>query len=114
MGEVRKFLREAKLEEKTLVLSLLTMVHVIVWQPRRLGWPAAEGKGTAWEGGVREPTIACWPGQIPAGTESAQLAATIDILPTVAFLAGAALPERKIDGRTSGHSYREQSTNDTA
>ncbi len=47
---------------------------------------------------MREPTIACWPGQIPAGSQSSQLAATIDILPTVAYLAGAELPERKIDG----------------
>ncbi len=60
--------------------------------------PLREGKGTAWEGGVREPTIACWPGQIPADTTHNGLAGTIDVLPTVAYLAGASLPQRKIDG----------------
>lgn len=57
-----------------------------------------EGKGTTWEGGVRVPCIARWPGKIPAGTESKELTATIDILPTIAELAGADLPARPIDG----------------
>lgn len=61
-------------------------------------YPFREGKGTAWDGGVREPFIARWPGKIPAGTSSAAMAATIDILPTFAKLAGAELPTRTIDG----------------
>ncbi len=60
--------------------------------------PLREGKGTAWDGGVRVPFIARWPGKIPAGTETAALAATIDMLPTVAKLAGADLPSQRIDG----------------
>lgn len=58
-----------------------------------------EGKGTAWEGGVRVPFAARWPGKIPAGTVSGEVAATIDVLPTLARLAGAPLPDRKIDGK---------------
>jgi arylsulfatase A-like enzyme len=62
--------------------------------------PLREGKGTAFEGGVREPGIFRWPGHIPPGRESAEPAMTIDILPTVAKLAGAALkPDRIIDGK---------------
>lgn len=61
--------------------------------------PLREGKGTAWEGGVRVPFAARWPGKIPAGTASSETAATIDVLPTLAKLAGAPLPERKIDGK---------------
>ncbi len=60
--------------------------------------PLREGKGTSWEGGVREPCIMRWPGQIPAGTTCNELAATIDILPTVANLIGADLPKHAIDG----------------
>jgi arylsulfatase A-like enzyme len=59
-----------------------------------------EGKGTAFEGGVRVPFVARWPGRIPKGTSAATPAMTIDLLPTFAAIAGAALPaERIIDGR---------------
>ena len=61
--------------------------------------PLREGKGTMFEGGVREPTIMWWPGKIPAGTTCDELASTIDILPTVAGLIGADLPDHKIDGK---------------
>jgi arylsulfatase A len=61
--------------------------------------PLREGKGTAWEGGQREPTIAYWPGRIPAGTTCDQVASTIDVLPTLAHLANAELPSKKIDGK---------------
>ncbi|HEV7278950.1 MAG TPA: sulfatase [Pirellulaceae bacterium] len=57
-----------------------------------------EGKGTAFEGGVRVPCVMRWPGKIPAGTTCDSLAATIDVLPTLTGLIGAELPERKIDG----------------
>ncbi|MEZ6056789.1 MAG: sulfatase [Planctomycetaceae bacterium] len=60
--------------------------------------PLREGKGTTWEGGVRVPCIMRWPGQIPAGTECNELAATIDLFPTVAEIIGAKLPEHPIDG----------------
>jgi arylsulfatase A-like enzyme len=60
--------------------------------------PLREGKGTTWEGGVREPCIMRWPGKIPAGTVCDELAATIDIFPTVAALTGARLPDHPIDG----------------
>jgi arylsulfatase A-like enzyme len=62
--------------------------------------PLREGKGTMFEGGVREPTIMWWPGKIPAGTTCDELASTIDILPTVAGLIGADLPDHKIDGKS--------------
>ena len=57
-----------------------------------------EGKGTSFEGGQREPTLMRWPGVIPAGRVSNKLLSTIDILPTIARLTGAALPKEKIDG----------------
>jgi len=57
-----------------------------------------EGKGTSWEGGQRVPCIMRWPGVIPAGDICSQMASSIDILPTLASLTGAALPDKKIDG----------------
>ena len=58
-----------------------------------------EGKGTTFEGGVRVPFFARWPGRIPAGKVSREPAMTIDLLPTLARLIGAELPKHKIDGR---------------
>lgn len=60
--------------------------------------PLREGKGTAWDGGVRVPFVARWPGRIPPGTVSREPAMTIDILPTFAGLAQVPLPTKPIDG----------------
>jgi arylsulfatase A len=59
------------------------------------GW----GYTTA-EGGMRVPCIMRWPGQIPAGSTCHELCSALDLLPTLARLAGAPLPsDRVIDGR---------------
>jgi len=58
------------------------------------------GKGSTWEGGMREPTLAWWPGTIEAGSVSRELACTMDVFPTALALAGAPLPtDRVLDGR---------------
>lgn len=61
--------------------------------------PLREGKGTMFEGGYREPTIMWWKGKIPSGAKCDQLCSTIDILPTVAAMIGAELPDHPIDGK---------------
>lgn len=61
--------------------------------------PLREGKGTMFEGGCRESTIFWGPGRVPAGSACKEPAMTIDILPTVAKLIGASLPDHKIDGK---------------
>lgn len=60
--------------------------------------PLREGKGSSWEGGVRVPCLMQWPAQIPEGSVCHKIASTIDILPTLAEITGAPLPENKIDG----------------
>jgi len=55
-------------------------------------------KGSTYEGGVREPFVAKLPGQIPSGLVCSGIAATIDILPTLANLTGASLPSKPLDG----------------
>lgn len=58
-----------------------------------------EGKGSTWEGGMREPAIVWQPGTVPAGVVSAELASTLDILPTFCKLAGIEPPsDRPLDG----------------
>ncbi len=61
--------------------------------------PLRSGKGYAYEGGIRVPFLARWPGQIPAGKTSAEPINSIDIFPTI--LKAAAIPppaDRPIDG----------------
>jgi len=57
-----------------------------------------EGKGTSFEGGQKVPCIMRWPGKIPGGTICTQLAATLDILPTIANITQSTLPKQTIDG----------------
>ncbi len=61
--------------------------------------PLREGKGTAWEGGIRVPCLMRWPGQLPAGAINDRFIMTIDLLPTIAGRVGAPLPALPIDGR---------------
>jgi arylsulfatase A-like enzyme len=62
--------------------------------------PLRGGKGGTYEGGVREPTLAWWPGKIPGRAASDAVAANFDLLPTFVKLAGGTLPaDNKIDGR---------------
>ena len=60
--------------------------------------PLREGKGTTFEGGMRVPAIFRMPGTIAAGRIDAGLASTMDILPTVAAMAGVDPPASKLDG----------------
>ena len=60
--------------------------------------PLREGKGTAWEGGVRVPTIVWMPGRIGADTTVEHMAATIDLLPTLCAITHSKLPTKPIDG----------------
>ncbi|XP_015820175.3 arylsulfatase A [Nothobranchius furzeri] len=55
------------------------------------------GKGTTYDGGMREPAIAYWQGFIEPGVTH-EMASTLDIFPTIASLAGAKLPPVMLDG----------------
>jgi arylsulfatase len=57
-----------------------------------------EGKGSAWDGGVKVPCIMSFPGVIAPGTVCNNLAATMDVMPTIAALTKNKLPKNKIDG----------------
>ncbi|MCK5693872.1 MAG: sulfatase [Bacteroidales bacterium] len=58
--------------------------------------PLRAEKGTVYEGGIREPFIAWWPGHLEAGKESSALISSVDFLPTFVELAGAILPEEQV------------------
>ncbi|VGO16385.1 Arylsulfatase [Pontiella desulfatans] len=57
-----------------------------------------EGKGTAFEGGMRVPCIMRWPAGMPAEKTCDEFASTLDLFPTLGTLADAKLPKTKLDG----------------
>ena len=63
--------------------------------------PLRGGKGTLYEGGLRVPFLARWPGVIPAGTVCDRALAHVDFFPTCADLAGLALPSSQACDGTS-------------
>lgn len=55
-------------------------------------------KSETWDGGMRVPLIARFPGVIPGGTVCTAMATALDIVPTLAGLTGAPLPANRLDG----------------
>jgi arylsulfatase A len=55
--------------------------------------PLRGKKAQTWEGGQRVPGIIVWPDKIPAGIVSEDFASTLDLLPTLAKISGAKIPD---------------------
>ncbi len=99
VGEILKTLKNLNLDDQTLVIFTSDNGPWLTYGDHGgSAGPLREGKGTAWDGGVRVPCIMRWPGKVPAGAVCREPAMTIDIFPTLAKLSGAPLPKHKIDG----------------
>jgi arylsulfatase A len=101
VGEILKTLKELGIDEKTLVLFTSDNGP---WLSKRANGgsalPLRDGKFSTYEGGMREPCIARWPGKVPAGKVCNEICASIDLLPTFAKLAEGEVPlDRVIDGK---------------
>lgn len=99
VGQILDTLQSEKIAENTLVFFTSDNGP---WLTHKLEGGSAgllrEGKGCTFEGGMREPAIAWWPGSIKPAV-SLDLACTMDLLPTLAALAGAKIPsDRELDG----------------
>jgi arylsulfatase A-like enzyme len=100
VGEVLAALKRNGLDERTLVIFTSDNGPWLSYGNHAgSAGPLREGKMTTWEGGLRVPCIMRWPDKLPAGSVCREPAMTIDVLPTLARLAGAKLPEHKIDGK---------------
>lgn len=101
VGEVLAALRKEKLDKKTLVFFTSDNGPWLIFGEQ--GGSAGllrEGKGSTWEGGMRVPGIAWWPGTVPAGETTQGLACTMDLFTTALALAGGKAPaDRVIDGQ---------------
>ncbi len=100
VGKILDTLRNLKLDERTLVLFTSDNGP---WLIMKLNGGSAgllrEGKGCTFEGGMREPFIAFWPGKIKPGSTVHGMGSTLDFFPTILSLAGLKPPaDRVIDG----------------
>ena len=125
VGQILQKLDELGLDENTIVF-FTSDNGPQVWEGSESGWvwtpendgretrgeigyrsgstgPLSGRKNTTWEGGMRVPMIARWPGRIPAGTVSHELATTMDLLPSIAAITGSSLPD---DVRIDGYDIR--------
>jgi len=94
VGEVLKTIKSLGIEENTLVVFTSDNGAAV-----GSSLPLRAKKGSVYDGGIREPTVMWWPNQIPAGKTCREVAASIDLLPTLAKLSGGKLSGRKIDGK---------------
>jgi len=97
-GQILTTLKKLDIDDRTLVV--FTSDNGATGGKGRSNAPLRGNKGTTWEGGMREPCIVRWPGKIPAGKTCDELASILDLLPTLARLAGTKPPnDRIIDGK---------------
>jgi len=101
VGQILAAIKENNLDDNTLVLFASDNGPWTTYGDHAgSAGPFREAKATSFEGGIREPFIARWPGHIPAGLLCKEPAMTIDLLPTFAKLINADLtPNKKIDGK---------------
>jgi arylsulfatase A len=100
VGQIRATLKRLDLEKNTLVvITSDNGPYLPGGTSGGSAGPLREGKFTTFEGGMRTPMIAAWPGVVPAGTTCSEPVSEIDLLPTIAKMVGATLAaNRKIDG----------------
>lgn len=100
VGQIFKTLKELGIDDNTLVIfSSDNGGWLARGENGGLNTPFRGGKGGTYEGGLTVPTIAWFPGKVPAGSECKELASQMDLLPTFAAIAGGETPQdRIIDG----------------
>lgn len=100
MGEILKTLKALNIDENTLVIFTSDNGP---WNLKNghggSALPLRGFKFQTYEGGMRVPMIARWPGRIPANTQCSEVAGTIDLLPTIAHITESKTPEANIDGK---------------
>jgi arylsulfatase len=94
VGEILRTLKENRQEQDTLVIFTSDNGPWYLGSPGKL----RGRKATTYEGGVREPFIACWTGRIPKGKVCGGMASLMDVFPTVTKLCGGAMPAKPLDG----------------
>jgi arylsulfatase len=101
VGQIMEALKTNGLEENTIVIFTSDNGPWLAYGNHAgSALPLREGKGTAWEGGQREPFIMKYPNKLEAGKVLDTPVMAIDILPTIAEITNAELPLKTIDGKS--------------
>jgi len=98
IGRVIGFLTDQKLLQNTFII--LTSDNGGVYNITKQ-WPLRAGKGSCYEGGIREPMVVCWPGKVKKGTSSDVPVTSLDFFPTLLEVAGIAKVAGKVLDGTS-------------
>ena len=93
VGQILQAVQRAGIEERTLIIFTSDNGAAV-----GSSLPLRSRKGSVYDGGIREPTVMQWKEKIPAGRICREVTASVDLLPTLAFLSGAELPSQPIDG----------------
>ena len=97
-GEIFKALKENGIDDNTLVIFTSDNGPNLSFNGN--AGPLRGQKGNTYEGGVRVPFIARWPGKIPGGKVNDEAITAMDLLPTLTKLAGGEIPaDPEIDGK---------------
>lgn len=99
VGQIQMALKDNGLDKNTVILFTSDNGPWVSYGNHAGKTPYREAKGTGFDGGTRSACIVKYPRQIKSGTVSDSAFCSIDILPTVAGLAGARLPAYEIDGK---------------
>jgi len=97
VGRITKALKECGVEDNTLVIFTSDNGPWVSYGDHAGATPYREAKATGFDGGIRSACVMKFPGRIKAGTTSQKMLGTLDIMPTLARLAGAKAPD-PVDG----------------
>ena len=106
LGDIMNYLEDKKIAENTIVLFMSDngglSVHARGGEPNTHNKPLASGKGSMYEGGIREPMLVKWPGNTQPGSISDQQLIIEDFYPTIVEIAGIEnlKTTQQIDGRS--------------
>lgn len=107
LGDIMDYLEEKKLDENTIILFMSDngglSVHARGGKPNTHNKPLASGKGSLYEGGIREPMIVKWPGVSEPGSETDQYLIIEDFFPSI--LEMAQIDNPKMEQSTDGLSF---------
>jgi len=99
VGQIAEALDEAGVSDNTLFIFTSDNGPWVSYGNHAGSTPYREAKATGFDGGTRSACIMRFPGQIRPGSVADTMLCSIDVLPTVAALAGAKLPQHPVDGK---------------
>jgi arylsulfatase A-like enzyme len=106
LGDIMDHLEDKNVSENTVILFMSDngglSAHARGGKPNTHNRPLASGKGSIYEGGIREPMLAKWPGITEQGTVTDQQVIIEDFYPTILEIAGieGVRTVQKVDGRS--------------